>query len=84
MIRKCVVQLNHFLSSIGLTVTLGCVIGVPFLYVSDTIIHRFGSANVIVLAFLFYCIRFVSYSLLWLHIKEMHPFACPYCPSFRF
>jgi len=49
----------------GLTVSLGCVIGIPFLYVSDSIIRRIGAVNVIVIAFLFYCIRFISYSLIW-------------------
>ena len=48
-----------------MTVTLGCVIGVPFLYVSDLIVRKVGSVNVFVIAFAIYCIRFFGYSLIW-------------------
>jgi hypothetical protein len=48
-----------------MTVTLGCVIGVPFLYVSDWIVRKIGSVNVFVVAFLTYCVRFFGYSLIW-------------------
>ncbi|KAI9554090.1 hypothetical protein GHT06_019362 [Daphnia sinensis] len=50
---------------LGMTVTLGCVIGVPFLYISDMIVRKIGSVNVFVIAFLIYCIRFFGYSLIW-------------------
>ena len=53
--------LNFFL---GMTITLGCVIGVPFLYISDTIVKRIGSVNVIVVAFLLYGVRFFGYSMI--------------------
>ena len=48
-----------------MTVTLGCVIGVPFLYISDLIVRKIGSVNVFVVAFVIYCVRFFGYSLIW-------------------
>lgn len=56
---------SHSLSVSGMTVTLGCVIGVPFLYISDLIVRKIGSVNVFVVAFVIYCIRFFGYSLIW-------------------
>nr|CAH0110425.1 unnamed protein product [Daphnia galeata] len=50
---------------LGMTVTLGCVIGIPFLYISDLIVRKIGSVNVFVVAFIVYCVRFFGYSLIW-------------------
>jgi len=47
-----------------MTVALGCVIGVPFLYISDAIVRKVGSVNVFVLAFALYSVRFYGYSLI--------------------
>ena len=48
-----------------MTITFASIIGIPFLYVSDVIVRKIGSVNVIVLAFLAYCIRFFGYSFIW-------------------
>ena len=49
-----------------MTITFASIIGIPFLYVSDVIVRKIGSVNVIVLAFLAYCVRFFGYSFIWL------------------
>lgn len=56
---------NCFKFNIGMTITFASIIGIPFLYVSDVIVRKIGSVNVIVLAFLAYCIRFFGYSFIW-------------------
>lgn len=48
-----------------MTITFASIIGIPFLYVSDVIVRKIGSVNVIVLAFFAYCIRFFGYSFIW-------------------
>ena len=48
----------------GITVLLGAVVGVPFLYISDAIVRKVGSVNVFVLAFALYSVRFYGYSLI--------------------
>ena len=49
---------------LGMTVTLGCVVGLPFLYVSDTLVRKVGEINIIIIAFLIYCVRFIGYSFI--------------------
>lgn len=54
-----------------MTITFASVIGIPFLYISDSIVRKIGSVNVIVCAFIAYCIRFFGYSFIWLVVKSM-------------
>lgn len=58
-------ELNASSYLLGMTITFASIIGIPFLYVSDVIVRKIGSVNVIVLAFLAYCIRFFGYSFIW-------------------
>ncbi len=41
------------------------MIGVPFLYISDMVVRKIGSVNVITIAFILYGVRFFGYSLIW-------------------
>jgi len=47
---------------LGLTITTGAVISIPFLYVSDWIVKKMGNENVFIVAFFAYAIRYVGYS----------------------
>ena len=42
---------------LGLTITTGAVISIPFLYVSDWIVKKMGNENVFIVAFFAYAIR---------------------------
>ena len=47
---------------LGLTITTGAVVSIPFLYVSDWIVGKMGNENVFITAFVMYAIRYVGYS----------------------
>lgn len=49
----------------GTTLLLGSTIGVPFLYISDSVVRKVGPINVVVMSYLFYSIRFFGFSLIW-------------------
>lgn len=49
----------------GLTITVGGLVGIPFLVLSGPIIKKIGHANVIFLGFVFYAIRLVGYSVIY-------------------
>jgi len=53
----------------GTTLFFGCLIGVPFLYISDMIVRKIGSVNVLTIAFILYGVRFFGYSFIW-YIKK--------------
>ena len=55
-----------------MTVALGAVVGVPFLYVSDAIVRKIGSVNVFVIAFAMYSVRFFGYSFIRQLIKTLY------------
>lgn len=42
---------------LGLTITTGAVISIPFLYVSDWIVDKMGNENVFITAFIMYALR---------------------------
>ncbi|XP_057662525.1 uncharacterized protein LOC130897599 isoform X2 [Diorhabda carinulata] len=52
-------------SLMGLTVTVGGVVGIPLLILSGPIIKKIGHANVIFIGFIFYAIRMTGYSLIY-------------------
>ncbi|XP_023340878.1 uncharacterized protein LOC111710915 isoform X2 [Eurytemora carolleeae] len=47
---------------LGLTITTGAVVSIPFLYYSDNIVKKAGCDRVIVFALLMYAVRYVGYS----------------------
>lgn len=47
---------------LGLTLTTGAIVGLPFLYESDWFVRKAGKVNLLLLALLFYFIRFFGYS----------------------
>ncbi|KAI1280747.1 Major facilitator superfamily domain-containing protein 6-A [Halotydeus destructor] len=47
---------------LGLTLTTGCIVGLPFLHSSEWILEKAGRVNLLILAQVFYMIRFVGYS----------------------
>jgi hypothetical protein len=47
---------------LGLTITTGALVSIPFLYYSDTIVKKCGVINVIAWALLMYGVRYVGYS----------------------
>lgn len=49
----------------GLTITVGGILGIPLLVLSGPIIKRIGHANVIFIGFMFYAIRLLGYSLIY-------------------
>ena len=49
----------------GLTVTVGGIVGIPLLLMSTPIIEKFGHVNIIVIGFLVYAIRMLGYSLIY-------------------
>lgn len=49
----------------GLTITIGGLVSIPFLVMSGPIIKKIGHPNVIFLGFVFYAIRLVGYSLIY-------------------
>lgn len=57
-------------SLMGLTVTIGGIVGIPLLILSGPIIKKIGHANVIFIGFIFYAIRLIGYSMIY------HPWLC--------
>lgn len=49
----------------GLTITVGGIVGIPLLVLSGPIIKRVGHANIIFIGFVFYAIRLLGYSLIY-------------------
>ncbi|CAG2102740.1 unnamed protein product [Medioppia subpectinata] len=49
---------------LGLTLTTGAVIGLPFLLSSEWFVAKMGNVNLMILALVFYFIRFGGYSLI--------------------
>lgn len=49
---------------LGLTVTVGALIGLPFLYCSEWFVKKFGAVQLLVLALAVYFVRLVGYSML--------------------
>merc|ERR1719369_1273066 len=47
---------------LGLTITTGALVSIPFLYYSDIIVKKCGVINVIAWALLMYGVRYVGYS----------------------
>ncbi|GFT58823.1 MFS_1_like domain-containing protein [Nephila pilipes] len=47
---------------LGLTLTTGAIVGLPFLHESDWFVRKAGQVNLLLLALLFYFIRFFGYS----------------------
>lgn len=52
-------------SLMGLTITVGGIVGIPLLVLSGPIIKKLGHANVIFIGFVFYAIRLLGYSLIY-------------------
>lgn len=52
-------------SLMGLTVTVGGIVGIPLLILSGPIIKKLGHANVIFIGFIFYGIRLAGYSFIY-------------------
>uniref|UniRef100_A0AAR5PVE4 Major facilitator superfamily (MFS) profile domain-containing protein n=1 Tax=Dendroctonus ponderosae TaxID=77166 RepID=A0AAR5PVE4_DENPD len=52
-------------SLMGLTITVGGIVGIPLLVLSGPIIKKLGHANVIFIGFVFYAVRLVGYSLIY-------------------
>ena len=59
---------KHALSNsrycLGFTVTLGSLVGLPFLYISDAIVKKLGKVVIIITAFFLYSARFIGYSFI--------------------
>lgn len=49
-------------SLLGLTLTVGSLAGLPFLWSAETLVAKAGRVNILVLAFLLYFVRFFGYS----------------------
>jgi len=47
---------------LGLTITTGAVVSIPFLYYSDAIVKKIGCDTVIAVALLMYSVRYIGYS----------------------
>lgn len=47
---------------LGLTITVGAVVSIPFLFVSDYLVNRIGQNNTFIIALLAYSLRYVGYS----------------------
>jgi len=57
-------DLNAPIYLLGLTITTGALVSIPFLYYSDILVDKFGVVNVFILALLMYGVRYVGYSLI--------------------
>ena len=55
-------DLNAPIYLLGLTITTGALVSIPFLHYSDWIINKFGMVNMIILALVMYGVRYVGYS----------------------
>ncbi len=62
MLYNCFFFFFLILSILGMTLTIGSVVGIPFLYGAESIVNRAGRANVIILAFFIYFARCFGYS----------------------
>lgn len=51
-------------SLMGLTITVGGVLGIPLLVLSGPIVKKLGHAHVIFIGFVFYAIRLIGYSVI--------------------
>ncbi len=49
---------------LGLTLTVGAFVGLPFLHKSEWFVEKAGHCNLMILALIFYLIRFGGYSLI--------------------
>jgi len=49
---------------LGLTITTGALVSIPFLFYADAIIDRFGQINIIILSLIMYGVRYVGYSFI--------------------
>lgn len=49
---------------LGLTLTTGAIVGLPFLLSSEWFVEKAGNVNLMILALVFYLIRFGGYSLI--------------------
>ena len=49
---------------LGLTLTTGAITSLPFLHSSEWFVEKAGHVNLLILAFVFYLIRFVGYSVI--------------------
>ncbi|XP_076359183.1 major facilitator superfamily domain-containing protein 6-like isoform X2 [Tachypleus tridentatus] len=47
---------------LGLTLTTGAIIGLPFLHNYSGLVKKIGKVNILIFAFLIYCIRCIGYS----------------------
>jgi len=50
---------------LGLTITTGAVVSLPFLYYSDAVVKKVGCEVVIAVALLMYAVRYVGYSYIY-------------------
>eukprot|EP00092_Neocalanus_flemingeri_P035258 GFUD01038362.1.p1 GENE.GFUD01038362.1~~GFUD01038362.1.p1 ORF type:complete len:656 (-),score=158.45 GFUD01038362.1:44-2011(-) len=50
---------------LGLTITTGAVVSLPFLYYSDAIVKKVGCEVVIMVALIMYAVRYVGYSYIY-------------------
>jgi len=57
-------DLNAPIYLLGLTITTGALVSIPFLYYSDWIVNKFGMVNVIIWALIMYGVRYVGYSFI--------------------
>ena len=53
-------DLNAPIYLLGLTITTGALVSIPFLYYSDYIVDKFGVVNVFILALMMYGVRYVD------------------------
>ena len=53
---------------LGLTITTGAVISIPFLFISDWLVKKIGNENVFIIAFFAYAIRYVSKCIHCIHV----------------
>ena len=59
---------------LGLTITTGAVVSIPFLYVSDWIVQKMGNENVFITAFIMYALRYVLFGFHGLALEMSNPF----------
>lgn len=65
------IELNASSTMLGITVTLGAVVGLPFLYISDIIVKKTGRIVLLLGGFFVYALRFIGYSFItnpWLSL----------------
>jgi len=65
------IELNASSTMLGITVTLGAVVGLPFLYISDAIVKKTGRIVLLLGGFFVYALRFIGYSFItnpWLSL----------------